>query len=90
MAESQLQVIAVAEETAAEQRRYEDARLEVAQLESPAMVMDRAKRMGLVPAGATRTIAVPATRTSATIGAGDVPAATQAWQAMKAIIGATP
>ncbi|MBK5289801.1 MAG: hypothetical protein JJE46_15170 [Acidimicrobiia bacterium] len=89
MAESQLHVIAVADESAAEQRRYEEARLEVARLESPAAVMRRAAVLGLVPAGGARTVAVPATRTNATVGAGDVPGATQAWQAIKAIIGAT-
>ncbi len=89
MAESQLEVIAVERESATEQRRYEEARLEIARLESPGTVMQRATALGLVPAGGARTVPVRDARINATVGAGQVPAATRTWQAIKALLGVT-
>lgn len=89
MAESQLEVIAVERESATEQRRYEEARLEIARLESPGAVMQRATALGLVPAGGARTVPVPDARINATVDAGQVPAATRTWQAIKALLGVT-
>ncbi|MGZ6884796.1 MAG: hypothetical protein ACXVJX_13075 [Acidimicrobiia bacterium] len=59
MAEGQVRVGRLATAFSAEEQRYENARLRVAELEAPDSIARRARRLGLVPASGTRTVGVP-------------------------------
>ena len=87
MAEAQMRVGQIEERTRAEQRRYDDARLRLAQLEAPSSIVDRATRLGLVAASAPWLVAVDGTRTEAPDVTG---AATQSWQTTKPSLGSNP
>lgn len=87
MAEAQMQSERLDAQLVKEQRRYEDARAQVAQEAAPAEVTKRAAGMGLVAGTGTRTVVVPGVtpapsraRVAATAGA----------QSVKRVMEATP
>jgi len=65
MAQGQVRAGKVDQALSEETRKYDDARLRVAQLESPAEIVQRATRLGFVPGGARRTVAVANTPSTA-------------------------
>ena len=80
MAEAQMQVGQVENEMRTEQRRYEESRLRVAQLSSPADVVSRAIRLGFQIASATRPLRVDETNAGVPIASRS---ATTPWQDAK-------
>ena len=60
MAEAQMQVGEVDKQMQTEQHRYEESRLRVAALSSPATIVNRAIRLGFLTATATRPLLVDA------------------------------
>jgi len=59
MAEGQLQMERLADQTAVAQQRYERSRLAYASQATPQAVVARARELGLAPAGDSRYLAVP-------------------------------
>jgi cell division protein FtsL len=59
MAEGQLQLDRLDAATKTEQQRYEQLRLKYAQRSSPEAIIDRADRLGMIPATSQRYISVP-------------------------------
>lgn len=87
MAEAQMRVGQIEAKTRAEQRRYDDSRLRLAQLEAPSSIVERATRLGLVAASTPWLVAVDGTKSAAD----DVTAAaTQSWQTTKPSLGSNP
>ncbi len=84
MAQGQLAVDRLDGRIAAEQRRVDEARLRVATLESPALIVQRAAGAGLVAANGARVVTV----------APETPApgvdALREWQSTKPNLGSTP
>jgi len=87
MAEGQIRADRLAQRIEAEQTRYDDARLAVAEGESPRAITARAARLGLVPGSGTRTVAVPGVAPGSPV-APD--AATSALQAVKRVMDGAP
>ena len=87
MAEAQMRVGQIEDKTRAEQRRYDDARLRLAQLEAPSSIVERATRLGLVGASTPWLVAVDGTKSDA---ADVTAAATQPWQTTKPSLGSNP
>jgi hypothetical protein len=56
LAQSEFQLDRLSRQTAIAQRRYEHARLTVAQLGAPERIVARAKRLGMEPAGDIKTV----------------------------------
>jgi hypothetical protein len=59
LAQSEFQLDRLSRETAVAQRRYEKARLTVAQLGAPDRIRARAERLGMEPAGAITYVTAP-------------------------------
>lgn len=83
MAEAQMRVDRIEQATQVEQARYQSARLRVSRLDSPAVVVSAAQRLGLIPAVTTRVVSAPGTQAA---GSSD-PTGTEAWQSAKPVLG---
>ncbi len=85
LAEGQMSLQKVQQETAAEQQRYEASRLDVAMLKSPQRIVDGAARLGLVPPQSTTVLAGgPAAKKSSRVDS------TRAWEDTKPDLAAQP
>ena len=87
MAEGQMRADRLAQRIEAEQTRYDDARLAVAEGEAPRVIAARAARLGLVPGSGTRTVAVPGVAPGSPVAP---TAATSALQAVKRVLDGAP
>lgn len=85
LAEGQMSLQKVQQETAVEQQRYEASRLQVATLLSPQRIVQRAAEIGLVPPADTIVLAGgPAAKRSSTVDA------TRPWETAKPDLAAQP
>jgi len=95
LAQGQIRLDRLAQQTAAEQERYEKLRLEVAERSAPGRIVTRAAELGLVPAGQTSFVAVaPVGRSAAAPGSGaDLPTSptlARSWSEVKAHLSVEP
>lgn len=70
MAEGQVQLDRLEQSTAKEQQRYEALRLRYAQRIAPEAIIDRAQRLGMVPATSMRYLSAPGLTAAAAESAG--------------------
>lgn len=87
MAEAQMRVGQVGDEMVTEQQRYEEARLRVAQLSSPAEIVGQATRLGLHPAATARPVPVAGVNGTRKHPATD---STSPWEAAKRALDTEP
>lgn len=93
MAEGQLRLERLADETAAAQQRYERSRLAYAGQATPEAVVARARELGLVPAGDSRYLAVPGLAPSEPGASGEpeaAPSRAHDWEKVKSSLVAQP
>ncbi len=87
MAEAQMRVGQVGDEMVTEQHRYEEARLRVAQLNSPAQIVRRATAKGLQPAASARPVTVAGIGSTSSDPSAD---STSPWEQAKRALDAEP
>jgi len=81
VAQQQVRIEELRQDTAAEQQRYEKLRLRVAELSSPARIVGQATDFGMqAPTGPSPVVAVPPTSTATS---GDETTTTQDWEEVK-------
>jgi len=93
VAQSQLEIDQLRREVGDQQHRYEQSRLEVAQLSSPPRIVTRAQEMGMVAAAETPTpVAVPGASAPVAPASSDSTATTlaESWPKVKQYLDAQP